>query len=131
LATFQASLAGEVLASVIAAPDYPYGFSIIGDEDWAVEDLVVVDGEAGGGLAGCMLLRQIDWDGPPQLYIRRLEGTPEAAAALLDYARAWGGARGLEHWCLSLPARCEPLLAPLGLDSAKCERWYMFEYEAK
>ncbi|HYF80030.1 MAG TPA: GNAT family N-acetyltransferase [Symbiobacteriaceae bacterium] len=131
VAAFQASLAGEVLASVIAASDYPYGFSVIGDEDWAVEDLVVVDGEAGGGLAGCMLLRQIDWDGPPQLYIRRLEGTPEAAAALLDYARAWGGARGLEQWGVSLPARCEPLLAPLGLDSAKCERWYMFEYEAK
>ena len=131
LADFQASLAGEVLASVIAAPDYPYGFSIIGDEDWAVEDLVVVDGEADGGLAGCMLLRQVEWEGPPQLYVRRLEGTPAAAAALLDYARAWGGARGLEKWCVSLPARCEPLLAPLGLDPAKCERWYMFEYEAK
>lgn len=130
VAAYQAALAGEVLAPVIAAPDFPYGFSIIGDEDWAVEDLAVVDGPA-GGLAGLMLLREVSFDEPPQIYIRRLEGTPEAAAALLDYARAWGGARGLEKWCVSLPARCEGLLAPLGLDPAKCERWFMFAYEAR
>lgn len=130
VAAFQESLAGEVLASVISAPDFPYGFSAIGDEDWAVADLVVVDAPA-GGLAGVMLLREIETDGHRQTYVRRLEGTPEAAAALLDYARAWGGARGMEKWCVSLPARCEGLLTPLGLDPARCERWYMFEYEAK
>ncbi|MDF2627321.1 MAG: GCN5-related N-acetyltransferase [Symbiobacteriaceae bacterium] len=131
VAAFQGAMAGQVLSEVIAAPDFPYGFSIIGDEDWAVEDLVVAEEVASADLAGLMLLRQIEIDGQRQTYVRRLEGSLEAAAALLDYARSWAGARGLEKWCVSLPARCEPLLAPLGLDPAKCERWYMFEYEAK
>ncbi|HYF91640.1 MAG TPA: GNAT family N-acetyltransferase [Symbiobacteriaceae bacterium] len=121
LEAFLERLSGQVLADVVPARGYPYGFSYAGPGDWDLDDLVVVEGPA--GLEGVMLLRTC-WG--EQLYVRRLEGTPEAAADLLAYAARWGREKGLTKWCASLPLRCEPLLAPLGWDPGKCERWYIF-----
>lgn len=126
VAAFQERLAGQVMAGVMPAEDYPYGFGLMRDEDWAVENLVVVDGA--DGLEGVMLLATCWGD---QLYIRRLEGTPAAASDLLGYAAAWGQARGLTQWCVSLPARCEQLIAPLGFKEEDCWRWFMFYYQVR
>jgi len=126
VAALQARLTGQVLADVYTTADFPYSFAVMRDEDWPVADLAVVEGP--DGLEGAMLLGQME---KAQLYIRRLEGRPAAAADLLGYALAWAGEKGLTHLCISLPARCEGLLAPLGLDPQKCERWYVFHYRAE
>lgn len=127
VAALQVGLAGEVLADVIAHADFPYSFAVMREEDWhAVADLAVVEGP--DGLEGVMLLGQME---EAQLYIRRLEGTPAAAAELLGYALAWGAANGLTHLSISLPARCERLLGPLGLDPQKCEQWFIFHHRAE
>lgn len=127
IAAFRERLAGEVMSEVVPAPDYPYGFCLMEDSDWNCDDVVVVERE--GALEGAMMLRQSAWEGA--LYIRRLEGTPEAAAELLGFAAAWGRERGMTKWMMSLPTRCEHLLAPLGLDSEAAERWYIFHYRAE
>lgn len=123
---FQAGLTGQVLADVYANGDFPYSFAMLRDDAWVPERLAVVPGSA--GLEGVMLLGEIE---KGQLYIHRLEGTPAAAAELLGYALAWAKEKGLTQLCISLPARCEALLAPLGLDPQKCERWFIFHYRAE
>lgn len=126
IAAFRERLAGEVMSEIIPACDYPYGFSTMDDSDWALEDLVLVEGD--GTLEGVMMLRKA-WN--DEIYIRRLEGSPEAAAQLLGYAADWGKAQGLDKWVMSLPERCEHLIAPMGLDPEACERWFIFHYRAE
>lgn len=121
LAPFRALFLGDVMAST----DGAYAVASTVDSDWRVEELVVVDGEE-GALAGAMLLREIEWD--DQLYIRRLEGTPEAALELLKHAGAEAQRRGKKLWTVSLPARAEHLLAPTGVDPTKAFRVFAFQY---
>jgi GNAT superfamily N-acetyltransferase len=123
LAPFRALFLGDVMGG----PDDPYHTASARDEDWVPEDLVVVE-DGDGGLAGAMLLRETPW---APLYVRRLEGTPEAAAELLSYAGAEGRRRGKQVWAVSLPARAEHLLAPAHVDPAKAFRTYAFQHIAK
>jgi hypothetical protein len=89
-------------------------------EDWALPDLIVAEGA--GGLDGVMNLSlHKRW-----AVVRRLEGTPEAAAALLTYALAEARARGHRELEVSLPARCEPLLAPLSAGFTYVEHLFVF-----
>ncbi len=116
-----AGLDAGALGSVISSETSPWAVQTVREVDWNVERMAVVDGE--GGLEGLMLL---GLDGEGGLIVRRLEGTPEAAADLLAYAAREMERQGLTAWNFSLPTRCEPLLAPLGLDPAKAFRAYVF-----
>lgn len=83
----------------------------------------VVDGP--DGVEGLMLFTPNE-DG---LLIRRLEGTPEAAAELLGLAAREMRERSLPCLSVSLPLEAEPLLAPLRLDSAATFRAYVFHHQ--
>lgn len=115
-------LAGDLLESVIAAPDSLWTLQTLIDADWQPQGWWVVDG--GDGLAGAMLLTGAGSD----LNIRRLEGTPAAAAELLAAAVAEVRRGGYQHLGASLPARCEPLLQPLRPNPATAFRGYVFRH---
>lgn len=114
--------AGSPLDQVICAPTSPWMVCTVRESDWAPEHLVLVEGRE--GLEGLMLLAFTQED----LIIRVLEGTPEAAHHLL--AHAVGRRGSLPYWTLGLPARCEPLLAPLGLEPSGEFRAYVFRHTA-
>jgi GNAT superfamily N-acetyltransferase len=115
----------EPLSDVIASPWSPWTTITMRPGDWSVEDLVVAEGPD-GALAAVMLLRTIPED--EAIFVRRLEGEPTAGADLLACAGSEAGRLGLKRWSLSLPARWEPLLEPLGLNSADTFRAYVYHY---
>lgn len=93
--------------------------------DWDQGETAVVSGP--GGLEGLMLYTPND-DG---LLIRRLEGSPEAAADLLGFAVRQMRERALPRLAISLPLSAEPLLAPLQLDPTQGFRAYVFHHEGR
>lgn len=93
---------------------------------WAPAGHIVVPAPGGAAIEGIMLLDLT----PPNVTVRRLLGSPEAAADLLAYAADAGRSLGCTSWTFSLPAACEPLLAPLGLNPADAFRAYVFRLEA-
>jgi len=109
---------GDVAPSQFSA----YTFVTLAEEDWALDGLWVVDG-ADGALDGLMLTSRQ----PEYLVIRRLEGSLEAAEDLLRVAAAKLRSEGLKSMEIGLPTRCEVLLAPLGLDPRKPDRWFLFQ----
>lgn len=115
---FLARLDQDPLEQVIASRSHPYMVCSVRACDWVPENIVVVMGPE--GLEGLMLLAVTSDD----VIIRALEGRQETAAHLLAYASSQRGEG--RSWSLSLPARCEPLLAPLGLDPREAFRAYVF-----
>jgi GNAT superfamily N-acetyltransferase len=120
LERYRRALPADGLSDVICAPSNPWTVMTMTPSDWSTGDLVVVDGAQ--DFAGVMLLRLTG----TAVLIRRLEGTPEAARELLAYAVALAGRSDRLTLALSLPARSEPLLAPLELDPAQAFRAYVF-----
>ncbi|MDB4895832.1 MAG: hypothetical protein JWN15_2094, partial [Firmicutes bacterium] len=105
---------------VICARDAAWTVHTAHDEDWALPDLWVVAGA--GKLDGLMNLTFTGrW-----AIVRRLEGTPDAAADLLACALSEARSRGCAELHVGLPARCEPLLAPLQLAPAQIEHLFVF-----
>lgn len=109
----------DPLDGVIATPTDGWTLQAAAAADWESDGWWVAEGP--DGLEGAMLL------GPTQkgLLLRRLEGPPGPAAALLAAAGDLARTRG---WPLSasLPARCEPLLGPLQPDPTSAFRAYVF-----
>lgn len=111
---------GGALSGVIAARHEPYAVKTLRDSDWEPARMAVC--ETSSALQGLMLYHVAD----DRLLVRRLEGTPEAAADLLAYAAAESRKAGCTEWCFSLPKASAPLLAPLKLDALTAFKAYVF-----
>jgi GNAT superfamily N-acetyltransferase len=105
---------------VICARDAAWTVHTAHAEDWALPDLFVVAGA--GKLDGLMNLTFAS----RRAVVRRLEGTPGAAADLLACALSEARSRGCAELHVGLPVRCEPLLAPLQLAPAQIEHLFVF-----
>lgn len=122
---FLAGLRNEVLAGVIASPYFWYSTITTRESDWEPEHMAVV--EHGGRLHGLMLWSVTEGC----LYVRRLEGTEEAAADLLAFAAERAAEAGVTRWSASLPKRCDHLLAPLAIPEEHAFRTYVFHCAAE
>ncbi len=107
---------------VISLPNDPWVMRTESEEDWAPARQVVVPGAE--GLAGLMTLYS-DADG---LYIRRLEGSEEAARDLLEFAVAEWRRLGTGGLHVSLPKRGDELARPLGLKPDAAFRTFVFRH---
>ncbi|HEY3367542.1 MAG TPA: GNAT family N-acetyltransferase [Symbiobacteriaceae bacterium] len=108
------------LGSVIASSYSAWVVKTLRDSDWNPERMAVVEG--GKTLEGLMLYNIHDG----RLLIRRLEGTPAAAADLLAYAARESARHECKAWSIGLPKSAEPLLAPLNLDPEAAFYPYVF-----
>lgn len=116
-------LAGSAVSgadAVICIPESPWVVRTLTNEVWNPANLFVTGGEA--GLEGFLA-----WSvAGPYLVIRRLEGSPEAAADLLAAAVAEAVRQECKGIDIGLSARCEPLLRPLGLTEQQRHPQFVF-----
>lgn len=125
VAAFVEQSRGEAMVDVMPASSFWYSTATTRDSDWDLERMAVV--EEDGRLQGLMLWSVTEGC----LYVRRIEGSEEAAADLLAFAAERAAEAGVTKWSASLPKRCDHLLAPLAIPEEHAFRTYLFHYNAE